>query len=146
MDTLISAVHTSAMIALIIIAIVTLVATTCIIGVKLAEPFGIILFNTLNGVGTALDDTEASKAEEKSSKQSQQESCKQVQKVISGFIAMFLCVCCVTFEQESARHDFRPAGLWWNLCVPTLKGIFEALVALGMLRLVLTAVRKVVAN
>ncbi|KEQ67388.1 uncharacterized protein M437DRAFT_61798 [Aureobasidium melanogenum CBS 110374] len=146
MDTLISAVHASAMIALIIIAIVTLVATTWIIGVKLAEPFGIMLFNTLNGVGTALDDTEASKAEEKSSKQSQQETRKKLEKIFSGVIAMSLCFCCITFEQESARHDFRPAGLWWNLCVPTLKGIFEALVALGMLRLVLTAVRKVVAN
>ncbi|KAH0366586.1 hypothetical protein KCU65_g5247, partial [Aureobasidium melanogenum] len=146
MDTIISAVHTSAMVALIIIAIVTLIATTWIIGVKLAEPFGVMLYNTLNSVGTALDDTEASKPEEKSSKQSQQESRIKLEEILSGFIAMFLCFCCVTFEQESARHDFRPAGLWWNLYVPTLKGIFEAFVALGMLRLALTAVRKLVAN
>ncbi|KAH0403880.1 hypothetical protein KCU89_g1687, partial [Aureobasidium melanogenum] len=146
MDTLISAVQTSAMVALIIIAIVTLAATTWIIGVKLAEPFGVMLSNTINGVGDALVDTEASNVEERSGKMSRQESRRNLGRIFSGIIAMFLCVFCVTFEQESAKHDFRPPGLWWNLCVPVLKGIFEAFVALGMLRLALTAVRRLVAN
>lgn len=134
------------MVALIIIAIVTLAATTWIIGVKLAEPFGVMLFNTMNGAGDTLVDTEASNVEEKSGKMSQQESRRNIERIFSGLIAMLLCFCCVTFEQESAKHDFRPPGLWWNLCVPVLKGIFEAFVALGMLRLAFTAVRKLVAK
>ncbi|KAH0171266.1 hypothetical protein KCU67_g2269, partial [Aureobasidium melanogenum] len=146
MDTLISAVHTSAMVALIIIAIVGLAATTWIIGVKLAEPFGVMLSNTINGVGDTLVDTEASNVEERSGKMSRQESRRNLERIFSGIIAMLLCFFCVTFEQESAKHDFRPPGLWWNLCVPVFKGIFEAFVALGMLRLALTAVRRLVAN
>jgi hypothetical protein len=46
MDTLISAMRTSAIIASTIIIIVALVIITWVVGVKLAEPFGIIWVNT----------------------------------------------------------------------------------------------------
>ncbi|CAD0086046.1 unnamed protein product [Aureobasidium mustum] len=98
-------------------------------------------------LGIVSDDQEASYSLEKPSKQSLQESRKKSEKLLSGLIAMFLCSFCVTLEQTLAKSSFNPAGLWWwDLCVPVLKGIFEAFLALGMLRLALTAVRKLVAN
>ncbi|KAG9967286.1 hypothetical protein KCU61_g530, partial [Aureobasidium melanogenum] len=146
MDTLMSAIYTAAIIALSLIVVVALVAVTWIIGVKLAEPFGVILFNMLASFGTEFVDTEASNVEEKSSKQSQQEAREKSEKLLSGVVAMLLCFFCVTLEQTLAKSAFHPRGLWWDLCVPVLKGIFEAFVALGMLRLALTAVRRLVAN
>ena len=147
MDTLMSAVYTAASIASALIAIIALVVVTWIIGVKLAEPFGVILYNMIASLDTSRDDQEASYALEKSSKQSLQESRKKSEKLLSGLISMFLCFFCVTLEQARARSSYNPAGLWWwDLCVPVLKGIFEAFLALGMLRLALTAVRKLVAN
>lgn len=145
MDTIMSAVYRAAIIASSVIVIVALVAVTWILGVKLAEPFGVILYNMFASLGT-FDDQEASYGLEKSGKQSQQESCKKSERVLSGFIAMFLCFFCVTLEQTLAKSAFHPGGLWWDLCVPVLKGILEAFFALGMLRLALTAVRKLVAN
>ncbi|KAH0125608.1 hypothetical protein KCU66_g6807, partial [Aureobasidium melanogenum] len=146
MDTLMSAIYTAAIIALSLIAVVALVAVTWIIGVKLAEPFGAILFNMFASFGSEFVDTEASNVEGKSSKQSQQEARKKSEKLLSGVVAMLLCFFCVTLEQTLAKSEFHPGGLWWGLCAPVLKGIFEAFVALGMLRLALTAVCKLVAN
>lgn len=144
-----SAVYRAAIIASSVIVIVALVAVTWILGVKLAEPFGVVLYNMFANLGT-FDDQEASYGLGKSGKHSQQESRKKSERVLSGSIAMFLCFFCVTLEQTLAKSAFHPGGLWcglwWDLCVPVLKGILEAFFALGMLRLALTAVRKLVAN
>ncbi|KAK6007316.1 hypothetical protein QM012_006324 [Aureobasidium pullulans] len=148
MNTLISSVRTAAIIASSVVVIVAFVAVTWIIGVKLAEPFGVILFNMIASLGTALDDQEASYDQEieKSSKKSQQESRKKSEKLLSGLIAIFLCCFCVSFEQALANSASYSVGLWWYLCMPVLKGVFEAFITLGMLRLALAAVRKLVAN
>jgi hypothetical protein len=146
MNTLISAMRTSAIIASTIIVIVALIATTWIAGVKLAEPFGIILFNMIVGLGNALDDQEASDAQqEKAVKISQQENRKKLERLLSGAVASFLVFCTVVYEHALAGVGVYYIGLW-DYCVLVLKGIFEALFALGMLRLAFAGVRRLVSN
>jgi hypothetical protein len=147
MDAIISALRTSAIIASTIIVVVALIATTWIVGVKLAEPFGIIWYNTFASTG-APDDQEASNAQqEKADKTSQHEYRKTVERRLSGFIVMCFAFCTVTFEHALAeRNQWRPANLWDSQCVPVLKGIIEAWVTVGMLRLALAAVRRMVSN
>jgi len=146
MDTLLSAMRTSAIIASTIIAIVTLVATTWIIGVKLAEPFGVILFNACASLGTALDDQEASTAHKNESvKISQRENRKKLERLLSGAVAMFLVFCTIVSEQALAGVGVNYISLW-DYCILVLKGIFEAFVALGMLRLALAAARRLLSN
>lgn len=146
MDTLLSAMRTSAIIASTIIVIVALFAMTWIVGVKLAEPFGIILFNTFVGVGKVLDDQEASSAHKNESIQtSQRETRKRIERVCSGIVAMSLVFCTVGFEQALAGVGVNYISLW-DYCVLVLKGIFEAFVALGMLRLALAAARRLLSN
>lgn len=138
--------RTSAIIASSIIVIVALIATTWIVGVKLADPFGVILFNTFVGIGAVLDDQEASSAHKKESvKTSRREHRKRVERVCSGFIAMSFVFCTVVFEHGSAGVGINYISLW-DYCILVLKGIFEALAALSMLRLALSAFRRLVSN
>jgi hypothetical protein len=148
MDTLISAMRTSAIIASSIILVVALLTITWIVGVKLAEPFGIIWFNTSWSSGTAApDDQEASSAQqEKVVRTSQREHRKKGERLFSGFIAMFFALCTVTMELTLAQNGTWHNNLWTSHCVPVLKGIIEAWVTLGMLRLALAAVRRLVSN
>jgi hypothetical protein len=145
MDTLISAMRTSAIIASSIIVIVALTIIIWIVGVKLAEPFGIILFNMFAGMSVP-DDQEASFAQqEKVVKTSQHEHRKIAERQLSGFVAMCFVFCTVVFELTLAD-----VGVKWtsfsDFCIIVLKGIFEAFVALGMLRMALAAVRRLVSN
>lgn len=134
--------RTSAIITSTIIVIVFLAATTWIVGVKLAEPFGVIMFNTFVGVGRVLDDQEASSAHKNQSvKIPQRETRKRVERVLSGVVAMILVFCTIVFEQALAGVGINYISLW-DYCILVLKGIFEAMAALGMLRLALAAVRK----
>ncbi|CAD0106551.1 unnamed protein product [Aureobasidium uvarum] len=144
MDALTSALYTSAIIASSIVVTVALIAATWTIGVKLAEPFGVILFNALISHEDVLDDQEASDGEQKSTKASQREHRKTVERLLSGAIAMFLVIACVSFEQGLAQIGARDDS--WGFVLMVLKGVFEALAALGMLRLALAAVRRLVAN
>jgi hypothetical protein len=144
MDTLISAMRTSAIIASTIIVIIALVATTWIVGIKLAEPFGVILCNMCIGLGTALDDQEASTTHKKESV-TQRETRKKLERMCSGIIAIFLVFCTVVFEQSLAGVGINYVSLW-DYCILVLKGIFEALAALGMLRLALAAARRLTSN
>lgn len=146
MDTIISAMRTSAIIASTIIAIVALVATTWIVGVKLAEPFGVILFKACVGLGTALDDQEASSARKNEDvKISRRETRKKLERMFSGAVAMVLVFFTIVFEQALAGVGINYISLW-DYCILVVKGIFEALVALGMLRLALAAVRRLMSN
>jgi hypothetical protein len=147
MGVFISALRTSAIIASTIIVIVALLTITWIVGVKLAEPFGIIWYNSFTSTG-APDDQEASNAQqEKVDKASQHEHRKTVERRLSGFIAMCFAFCTVTFEHALAQENiWWPGNLWVSQCVPVLKGIIEAWVTLGMLRLALAAVRRMVSN
>lgn len=146
MDTLLSAMRTSAIIASTIIVIVALVVTTWTLGVKLAEPFGVIMFNTFVGIGRVLDDQEASSThKDESVKKSQREARKRVERVLSGTIAMFLVFCTIVVEQALAGVGINYISLW-DYSILVLKGIFEALAALGMLRLALAAARKLMSS
>ena len=146
MDTLISALRTSAIIASTIIVVVALAITTWIVGVKIAEPFGIIFFNMCTGFGSAPDDQEAASNHKKESvKASQRETRKKLERLLSGIIAMFLVFCTVTWEHGLAGVGINYVSLW-DYCILVLKGIIEALVALGMLRLALAAVRRLASN
>jgi hypothetical protein len=146
MDTLISTMRTSAIIASSIIIVVALLTITWIVGVKLAEPFGIIWFNTFAGTA-APDDQEASSAQqEKVDKTSQQERRKRTERGLSGFIAMLFAFCTVTLELALAQKNTWPINLWDSHGVPVLKGIIEAWITLGMLRLALAAVRRLFSN
>ncbi|CAD0082205.1 unnamed protein product [Aureobasidium vineae] len=145
MDALTSALYTSAIIALSIILAVALIAATWTIGTKLAEPFGVILFNALASHEDVLDDQEASNtSQQKSTTIAQRESRKKVERLLSAAIAMFLVIACVSFEQGLAQIGVRVD--LWGFVFMVLKGVFEALAALGMLRLALAAVRRLVAN
>jgi hypothetical protein len=146
MDTLISAMRTSAIIASSIILVVALLTITWIVGVKLAEPFGIIWFNTFAGTA-APDDQEASSAQqEKVVRTSQREHRKKGERLLSGFIAMCFAFFTVTLELALVKRNSWPINLWESHGVPVLKGIIEAWVTLGMLRLALAAVRRLVSN
>jgi hypothetical protein len=146
MNTVISAMRTSATIATTIIVIVAVIATTWIVGVKLAEPFGIILFNVCAGLGNALDDQEASDVQrEIAAKTSQHDNRKKFERLLSGIVAMFLVFCTVVYEQALAGVGVNYISLW-DYCVLVLKAIFEALSALGMLRLAFAGVRRLVSN
>jgi hypothetical protein len=147
METLISAIRTSAIIASTIIVIVALITITWVVGVKLAEPFGIIWCSTFAGMN-APDDQEASNAQqEKVVKVSQHKHRKTVERRLSGFITMCFAFFIVTIEHALAqRSSWPPASLWDSQCVPVLKGIIEAWITLGMLRLALAAVRRLVSN
>lgn len=144
MDTLISAMRTSAIIASTITVIVALIVTTWIVGVKLAEPFGVILCNMCIGLGKALDDQEASTTHNKESV-TQRETRRKLERVCSGIIAMLLVFCTVVFEQSLAGVGINYVSLW-DYCILVLKGIFEALTALGMLRLALAAALRLTSN
>jgi len=146
MDTLISAMRTSAIIASTIIVIVTIFALTWIVGVKLAEPFGVILFDACIGSGTALDDQEGSSAHKRDSViKSRREWRKKSERLFSGTVTMVFVFCTVTFEQALAGVGFNYVSLW-DYCILVFKGIFEAFVALGMLRLALAAARRLLLN
>lgn len=147
MDTLISAVRTSAIIASTIIVIVALITITWVVGIKLAEPFGIIWVNTFAGANVPGDQEAPGTQQEKTVKTARYENRKRVERQLSGFVAMFFAFCTVTFEYALAQQNFLwPDNLWDSQCVPVLKGIIEAWVTLGMLRLALSAVRRMVSN
>jgi hypothetical protein len=148
MDTLISAIRTSAIIASTIIVIVALIVITWTVGVKLAEPFGVMLFNLCAGSGTALDDQESSNAHEKESiKISQHENRKRFERQLSGVITMFFAFFTVVIEHALAHgNGWAPPTLWNEHCVPVIKGILEAWFTLGMLRVALAAARRLTSN
>jgi hypothetical protein len=147
MDTLISAMRTSAIIASSIIIVIALLTITWIVGVKLAEPFGIIWFNTFVGTGVSDDQEAPSAQQEKAVKTSQHEHRKKkTEKLLAGFIAMCFAFFTVTLELALVQRNSWPINLWESHCVPVLKGIIEAWVTLGMLRLALAAVRRLVSN
>jgi len=146
MDTLLSAMRTSAIIASTIIVIVALFAMTWIVGVKLAEPFGVILFDACINSAAVPDDQEASSAHKKDPViKSRREWRKKSERLFSGTVTMVFVFCTVTFEHALAGVGVNYVSLW-DYCILVFKGIFEAFVALGMLRLALAAARRLLSN
>jgi hypothetical protein len=147
MDTLISAMRTSAIIASTIIIIVALVIITWVVGVKLAEPFGIIWVNTFAWADVPGDQEAPGTQQEKAVKTARYENRKRAERQLSGFVASFLVFCTVVYEYVLAQQNvWWPGNLWDSQCVPVLKGIIEAWVTLGMLRVALAAVRRLLSN
>jgi hypothetical protein len=147
MDTLISAMRTSAIIASTIIVIVALVTITWVVGVKLAEPFGIIWVNTFADADVPDDQEVPGTPQEKAVKTSQRERRKKLERLLSGVVASSFVFFTVVYEHALAQKNiWWPGNLWHSQCVPVLKGIIEAWVTLGMLRLALAAVRRLSSN
>lgn len=123
MDIIVSTVFTSVLITATILAVTAFLATVYLISMRLALPFGALLFNTLiSSFNIRLPSTPAQKGD-----------ILHTQKVLSGLVALILHFSCVLYEQIKAGSSYRPLGFNEFLSL-TAKGCVEGVIVLGMLR------------
>lgn len=131
MDIILSIVSTSVLITATILAVAAFITLIYLISIRLALPFGILLFDTFISLYNI----------ELPSTPTQRQKNAHAQKILAGLLALILHFGCVLYETIQAGSNSRPLGFNESLGL-TAKGCVEGVIVLAMLRLVYEGSRR----